>query len=466
MDQVSPDRSALAHFKVRPSYATDAATATALVAGIVADAGEGRIAVDLETTPLPSERERRADLSRRVAEAKGKVRACAERRAAARRGADGAAETAAALAIAKAELAALRSAEDHAERAGLEPHRSTARLCQLYGGGARVAVIDLHKVDWAVLAPVWERPIVMHNAAFDLGYLAQRGIEPVGVDCTLQAVRLLNGPNATSLETAAASYFGLALDKSQQTSDWGAKHLSLAQVTYAADDAVVTWHLAETVLPLLGERRTAYDIQVGAIPAVVRMQLRGILLDTTAHAALITATFKAERARFADVYARRCEEAGRPDLRRGACRTTCRRSRALLSGLAGRSRSGRPGRGRRRATSSAPGAATWRAPRCIPCCRRSSTSPGSRSNSRPTARGWRRRSRRSPAASTPPTGSPARSPAAQPATSRTCRTCRTPSRSRGCRLERCSWRGRATASLRPTSPRWRCRPLTSRRTRP
>ena len=58
MDQVSPKRSALAHFKVRPSYATDAATATALVAEIIADAGEGRIAVDFETTPLPSERAR------------------------------------------------------------------------------------------------------------------------------------------------------------------------------------------------------------------------------------------------------------------------------------------------------------------------------------------------------------------------------------------------------------------------
>ena len=224
------------------------------------------------------------------------------------------------------------SAVDHAERAGLDPHRSTARLCQLYGGGARVAVIDLHKVDWAVLAPVWERPIVMHNAAFDLGYLAQRGIEPVGVDCTLQAVRLLNGPNATSLETAAASYFGLALDKALQTSDWGAKHLSLAQVTYAADDAVVTWQLAETVLPLLGERRTAYDIQVGAIPAVVRMQLRGILLDATAHAALIAA-LKAERARLAGVYAAACEEAGRPDLRRAGVPDNAPAIEALLAGL-------------------------------------------------------------------------------------------------------------------------------------
>ena len=314
---------------MRPSYATDAATAAALVAEIIADAGEGLIAVDFETTPLPSERERLADLSRRVAEAKGKVQACAERRArrdGRRRGAT------AALAIAKAELAALQSAEDHAERAGLDPHRSTARLCALYGGGARVAVIDLHKVDWAVLAPVWERPIVMHNAAFDLGYLAQRGIEPVGVDCTLQAVRLLNGPNATSLETAAASYFGLALDKALQTSDWGAKHLSLAQVAYAAGDAVVTWWLAETVLPLLGERRTAYDIQVGAIPAVVRMQLRGILLDATAHAALIAA-LKAERARLADVYAAACEEADRPDLRQAGVPDNAPAIEALLTGL-------------------------------------------------------------------------------------------------------------------------------------
>ena len=327
-----PRSSALAHFKVRPSYATDAATATALVAEIIADAGEGLIAVDLETTPLPSERARLADLSRRVAEAKGKVQACAERRDAARRGADGAAEATAALAIAKAERAALCERRGPRRAGRSRPAPFDGAALPLYGGGARVAVIDLHKVDWAVLAPVWERPIVMHNAAFDLGYLAQRGIEPVGVDCTLQAVRLLNGPNATSLETAAASYFGLELDKALQTSDWGAKHLSLAQVTYAADDAVVTWCLAETVLPLLGERRTAYDIQVGAIPAVVRMQLRGILLDATAHAALIAA-LKAERARLAGVYAAACEEAGRADLRRAGVPDNAPAIEALLAGL-------------------------------------------------------------------------------------------------------------------------------------
>ena len=91
------------------------------------------------------------------------------------------------------ELAALRSAEDHAERAGLDPHRATC-VCYTLCRRARVAVLDLFKVDWSVLDPVWAQPLVTHNATFDLSYLAKREIEPTGVDCTLQAVRLLNGP--------------------------------------------------------------------------------------------------------------------------------------------------------------------------------------------------------------------------------------------------------------------------------
>ena len=282
----------------------------------------------------------------------------------------------------------------------------------------------------------------MHNAAFDLGYLAQRGIEPVGVDCTMQAVRLLNGPNATSLETAAATYFGLELNKALQTSDWGAKHLSLAQVDLRGDDAVVTWHLAETVLPLLGERRTAYDIQVGAIPAVVRMQLRGILLDTTAHAALDRGPARPSARGSSASMPRRVRQAGRPDLRRAGVPDNAPAIEALLAGIAdgtgagglaadaeerqAQHQAGRPCLGRGR-LSAAPDP--------------SSISAASRSSSTPTASAWRRRSHRSPAAFTPPTRSPARTPVAAPATSRTCRTSPTSSRSRGCRASgRCSLR--------------------------
>ena len=450
----------LTHFKVRPSYATDAATAAALVAEILADAGEGRIAVDFETTPLPSERERRADLARRAAEAKGRVRACAERRAAARRGADGAAERRPRSRSPR--RSSLRCRAPRTTPSGPVSIRTVrrSRLCSLYGGGARVAVIDLHKVDWAVLAPVWERPIVMHNAAFDLGYLAQRGIEPVGVDCTLQAVRLLNGPNATSLETAAASYFGLALDKALQTSDWGAKHLSLAQVAYAAGDAVVTWWLAETVLPLLGERRTAYDIQVGAIPAVVRMQLRGILLDTTAHAALIAA-LKAERARLADVYAAACEEADRPDLRLAGVPDNAPAIEALLTRLLTEQerqawpRTPKSGKLSTRRADLAAGAAAYPLLKALVDIGRIEKQLSTYGE-------------RLAAQISPMTGRIHASYRVAGAVSGRS-TCSKPnmqnipdsSRSRGCRASgRCSWRGRAMSSSPPTGRRWRCgRPL-------
>ena len=182
-----------------------------LVAEILADAGDGLIALDIETAPIASEHARLARIRTNLAAARGRKRALKKL---------GDAE---ALRLAKSEVSALEKAEEHAERAGLDPHRADIRLVQIYAGGKRVAVIDMHKVDWAVLAPVWECPLVIHNALFDLAFLAKRGIEPVEVQGTLQAVRLLNGPDATSLETAVATYFGLVLHKDLQTSDWSAQ---------------------------------------------------------------------------------------------------------------------------------------------------------------------------------------------------------------------------------------------------
>ena len=158
----------------------------------------------------------------------------------------------------------------------------------------------------------------------------------------------------------------------------------------------MTWWLAETVLPLLGERRTAYDIQVGAIPAVVRMQLRGILLDVTAHAALIAA-LQAERARSTGVYAAACETAGRPELRQAGVPNNTPAIEALLTQLLTEQerqdwpQTPKSGKLSTRRVDLAAGAAAFR------CSKRWSTSAGSRSSSQPMARAWRRRSHRSPA---------------------------------------------------------------------
>ena len=94
------------------------------------------------------------------------------------------------------------------DKVGLDPHRSQPRLVQLYGGGARVAVLDMKFVSWDILAPVWQRPLVAHNAAFELAFLAKRGIYP-RMQCTMQAAGLLLGVRRRSLADACSAYLGV-----------------------------------------------------------------------------------------------------------------------------------------------------------------------------------------------------------------------------------------------------------------
>ena len=71
----------------------------------------------------------------------------------------------------------------------------------------------------------------------------------------------------------------LDLDKTQQTSDWNAPVLTREQIDYAAIDAVVAWRIAEKILPRFDVQRSAYEIQIGAVPAAMRMEQRGFKLD-------------------------------------------------------------------------------------------------------------------------------------------------------------------------------------------
>ena len=87
------------------------------------------------------------------------------------------------------------------------------------------------------------------------------------------------GEHATSLADGAAAYLDLKLDKTQQTSDWNAPHLTKQQIEYAAIDAVVAWRIAEKILPRFDVQRSAYEIQMGAVPAAMRMEQRGFKLD-------------------------------------------------------------------------------------------------------------------------------------------------------------------------------------------
>jgi DNA polymerase-1 len=283
------------------AYCVDEDEAHRLVDEVLVDAGDGPVAVDFETAPSPAEVDRLTALRTECATVGGRLKAAKKLGAP-----DG---------ELKAEAKRLRAAIAYAATAGLDPHRARVRLMQLYGGGRRVAVIDLDRVGAKILRRLEDMRIVAHNAAFELSFLQLAGVEPYETHCTMQASRLTLGEGKASLKDAAAAYLGVELDKTEQTSDWGAPCLSQAQVAYAARDAVVTWRVAQKVARALGEQAPAYTIQIRVTPAVARMQLRGFRLDVAEHDRLM-ADLARERAEAAEGYRGACTEGGCPQLAR------------------------------------------------------------------------------------------------------------------------------------------------------
>jgi DNA polymerase-1 len=170
---------------------------------------------------------------------------------------------------------------------GLDPHRSRIRLVQLYGGGARCAVLDTDLVPLKVLTPVLRRrTAVIHNASFELRHLAAAGVELIRFEDTMQAAGLLLGVYRRGLDDAALEYLDIVeLPKGLQRSDWSAPTLSPGQIAYAALDAIVVLRLwLKLRVELLNKNRGgAYVLQRDVTPVVARMTARGIRLGREPH---------------------------------------------------------------------------------------------------------------------------------------------------------------------------------------
>jgi DNA polymerase I len=311
----------LKRYNCRVKYATDDMQASTALAVILANAKDGIVAIDIETAPHESERQRLATLAHKEAVTRGTLRALIKLRG-----------DAASMGKAKADLKALIARKAYAQRAGLDPDRASIRLLQLYGGARTVLVADMMRVSIKVFEPLWDIPVVAHNAAFELSFLHRLGIEPTEMHCTMQAVRLLYGPNVASLGHAVATVLGIDVDKTCQTSDWSQPNLTLPQVEYAAADAVVLWHLANRVLPRLAEREPAYEIQMRAIPAVVRMEARGFRMDAQAHAELVS-DLTEEKDKAEAAYHDACVVCGRDDLAVLGVPSTLAQKEALLMAI-------------------------------------------------------------------------------------------------------------------------------------
>ena len=271
----APNATAAALAGVRVVYIAEEPQARRLLAEMVAS---GRVAIDIETAPNRPAVERLGTLLREQADTVGALKALRKLKAS---------EDKVGALTAKARRLAAEIKYTSTKSAGLDPHRARIRLIQIYNGGDCVLVVDLDHTGTGVLELLDGVSIVAHNAAFELAFLEAAGVALGEIQCTAQMARLTLGEHATSLGDAAATYLGLDLDKTLQSSDWNAPRLTRQQIDYAAVDAVVTWRIAEKTLHRLDIQRSAYEIQMGAIPAVVRMEQRGFKIDIEAHARLI-----------------------------------------------------------------------------------------------------------------------------------------------------------------------------------
>jgi len=127
------------------------------------------------------------------------------------------------------------------------------RLIQL-GDEENTYVVDLYEVqDVEPLRKlINERGVIGHNLKFDLKYLYRYGIFPSATFDTMIASYLL-GYERHSLNHIVSNLLGYSLDKSYQTSDWGASVLSDAQLKYAANDVIVLRELFPKMRDMLNE---------------------------------------------------------------------------------------------------------------------------------------------------------------------------------------------------------------------
>lgn len=186
------------------------------------------------------------------------------------------------------------------ETSGLDPHADRLLLIQ-FGTATRQILVDAQAVSASAIAPVFrvDRPVVMHNASFDLKMLQAKfgealALEEALVADTQAAERLLrNGRKSDvvlqgwGLKLLAERYAGMELDKSIRQGFYGIRSiddLSEAELYYAARDVEATY---KVFAEQLGQLKRDQLMKVAAIEgaaqiAFAELELTGAPIDTAA----------------------------------------------------------------------------------------------------------------------------------------------------------------------------------------
>ena len=183
-------------------------------------------------------------------------------------------------------IPAARQPRDGAAGAAVDPYRSKVRLVQACAGGRACYVFDMRFVAWADVAPLFDLPIAVFNAVFEVKRLMHEAkIEPAGrIYDVMTAIWLTDG-RRPSLGEAVAINYGLNIPKTLGASDWSADALTPEQLEYAALDAVLCRQLWLTQQTELFDDidKQCQELADAVTPAIARMELHGMPIDIGAH---------------------------------------------------------------------------------------------------------------------------------------------------------------------------------------
>jgi ribonuclease D len=157
----------------------------------------------------------------------------------------------------------------------------SADIVQIAAGQKRAPVLEAMLADPKVLK-------LFHFGRFDMATLSHAfGVMPEPVYCTKIASKLARTyTDRHGLKDLARELLGVEISKQQQSSDWGADHLSDAQLAYAASDVLHLHGLREKLDAMLArEGRDSHARAAFAyLPDRVRLDLAGFeAMDIFSH---------------------------------------------------------------------------------------------------------------------------------------------------------------------------------------
>ena len=144
------------------------------------------------------------------------------------------------------------------ETMGLNPKRDRLCVVQLSSGDGNAHLVQVSKGQTSApnLCRMLENPNVLklfHFGRFDIAAMFEAfGALTAPVYCTKIASRLIRTyTDRHGLKNLLQELLAIDISKQQQSSDWGAKRLSKAQIEYAASDVLYLHQLRESLNQML-----------------------------------------------------------------------------------------------------------------------------------------------------------------------------------------------------------------------